>query len=209
MKILFQGDSITDAGRDRRNYHDMGNGYPKYAAISLQNAFPKVDFEFINMGISGNRTDQLFDRIYTDAITFQPDIISILIGINDVWHRHNPNRIETSEEQIEANYRSMLKLLRQQTNAKIVIIAPYLLDFEPKEAWREEVKRVVSIVSRLADEYADVYIPLDQHFETALKTQPTPLYYSADGVHPNQNGAEFIANQYFEAVSHLIQQLSC
>ena len=62
MKIVFQGDSITDGGRDKRNYHDMGNGYPKYAVEFIKEAFPNVEFEFINQGLSGNRTDQLFDR---------------------------------------------------------------------------------------------------------------------------------------------------
>ena len=84
MKILFQGDSITDAGRDKRNYHQMGNGYPKYAAEAIAADFPETEFEFINLGISGNRTDQLFDRLYADAIAFDPDVISIMIGINDV-----------------------------------------------------------------------------------------------------------------------------
>ena len=93
MKILFQGDSITDAGRDKRNYHDMGKGYPKFATELIKEAFPSTDFEFINMGISGNRTDQLFDRLYPDAIAFEPDVISILIGINDVWHRHGTGKI--------------------------------------------------------------------------------------------------------------------
>ena len=79
IKILFQGDSITDAGRDRRNYHHLGNGYPKFAAELISSAHPDVDIEFINFGISGNRTGQLFDRIYPDAIAFQPDIISILM----------------------------------------------------------------------------------------------------------------------------------
>ena len=67
MKIVFQGDSITDAGRDKRNYHHMGNGYPKYTAEILTEQFPEVEFEFINQGISGNRTCQLFDRFYPDA----------------------------------------------------------------------------------------------------------------------------------------------
>ena len=207
IRILFQGDSITDAGRDHRNYHHMGNGYPQYAAALMQEAFPQVDFEFINLGISGSRTDHLFDRLYTDAIAFQPDIISIMIGINDVWHRHGGSRIETTDAQVETNYRAILERLRQQTNAKIVILSPFLLDSEDKESWRGEVERVVNIACSLAREYADVYIPLDKHFEEALKTQPTPKYYSADGVHPNQNGAEFIGKLYFEAVAPLIENI--
>lgn len=205
MKIVFQGDSITDAGRDKRNYHNMGNGYPKYAAALIAEAFPDTEFEFINQGISGNRTDQLFDRLYPDAIAFEPDIISILIGINDIWHRHGAGRIETTDEQVATNYRAILERLKKQTNAKIVMLSPFLLDNEEKEAWRPELERLLPIIRSLADEFADVYIPLDKLFEEALKTQPEPQYYSADGVHPNANGAEFIGKHYFNAIAPLLQ----
>ena len=205
MRILFQGDSITDAGRDKRNYYHMGYGYPKYAVEAIREKFPDADFEFINLGISGNRTDQLFDRLYADAITIQPDIISVLIGINDVWHRYGSGKIETTDEQFEANYRAILKRLRNQTNAKIVMIAPYLLDCKDKEPIREDLKTVLPIVRNLAKEYADVYIPLDEIFEEALKTQPQPMYYSDDGVHPNANGAKFIGKVYADYVEALIQ----
>ena len=205
MKILFQGDSITDAGRDKRNYHELGAGYPKFAAENIRADFPDTDFEFINFGISGNRTDQLFDRLYADGIAFEPDIISILIGINDVWHRHGAGRVETTDAQIETNYRAILERLKKQTNAKIVILCPFLLDSEDKEDWRGEVDRVIAIVRKLADEFADVYIPLDLLFEEALKVQPEPKFYSADGVHPNDNGRAFIGKHYAEAVRSLIE----
>jgi lysophospholipase L1-like esterase len=205
MKIVFQGDSITDAGRDKRNYHDMGNGYPKYASAMIAEAFPDTAFEFINQGISGNRTDQLFDRLYLDAIAFEPDIISILIGINDIWHRHGSARIETTDEQFATNYRAILERLKKQTNAKIVMLSPFLLDNEEKETWRPEVERLLPIVRSLAAEFADAYVPLDKLFEDALKAQPEPQYYSADGVHPNANGAEFIGKHYFNAIAPLIE----
>ena len=205
MKILFQGDSITDAGRDRRNYHQMGNGYPKYAAAALAGQFPEISFEFINLGISGNRTDQLFDRLYPDAIALKPDIISILIGINDIWHRYDGVHVETTDAQIETNYRAILTHLREQTKAKIVMLSPYLLDCEDKDRVREGLKTVLPIIRRLAEEFADVYIPLDQLFEEALKKQPEPKFYSADGVHPNANGAQFIGTVYAEYVGKLIK----
>ena len=203
IKLLFQGDSITDAGRDKRNYHHMGNGYPKYAAELIAQAHPEIEFEFINFGISGNRTDQLFDRIYADGIAFQPDVISILIGINDIWHRKN--NIFTTDEQIETNYRAILTLLREKTNAKIVMLAPYVLDAASNCYLADDLKTVLPIVRKLADEFADVYIPLDEIFEEALKTQPEPLYYSGDGVHPNANGAAFIGQKYAEAVDKLLK----
>lgn len=204
MRILFQGDSITDAGRDYRNYYDLGQGYPRYAAENLRALFPEKELEFIDLGISGNRTGQLFDRLYPDAIALKPDIISILIGVNDVWHRHNFGRVATTDAQIELNYRTILTELKSKTNAKIVMIAPYILDNDDFALIKEQLASVQAIVRSLAKEFADVYIPLDELFEEALKTQPSPRYYSNDGVHPNENGARFIGKIYADAVKDLI-----
>ena len=204
MRILFQGDSITDASRDRRNYYDLGKGYAKVAAELIKEAHPDLDIEFINLGIGGNRTDQLFDRLYKDAIELQPDIISVLIGINDVWHRYGSEKVATTNEQIELNYRTILNELRAKTNAKIMMLSPYLLDCDNKDDIRADLPSVIAIVRKLASEYADVYVPLDEYFEEALKTMPEPRYYSADGVHPNQNGAEFIGKLYAEAIESIL-----
>ncbi len=207
VRILFQGDSITDAGRDRRNYHHLGSGYPKYAAEQMVKDHPDVEFEFINLGISGNRTDQLFDRLYRDGVALEPDVISILIGINDIWHRYGGDRVETTDEQVALNYRCILERLRAQTNAKIVMIAPFLLDFEDNQYLRPDLERILPIVRKLAKEFADVYIPLDEIFAQVLPTQPQPLYYSKDAVHPNTNGSIFIGGKYAEAVKALIESL--
>ena len=207
ITLVFQGDSITDAGRDKRNYHDMGRGYPLYASRQLAEANPDVEFEFINFGISGNRTSQLFDRFYTDALAFEPDVISVLIGINDVWHRYGGGKVATTDEQFALNYRSILERIRKETNAKIVMLAPFLLDKEPYEGMREDLERILPIVRALAEEFADVYVPLDKYFEEAIKTQPEPLYYSGDGVHPNENGRMFIGKHYAEAIKPLIKTL--
>jgi lysophospholipase L1-like esterase len=149
------GDSITDEGRDKRNYHDLGAGYPKYAAQYIKEAHPDVDFEFINFGIGGNRTSQLFDRLYTDGIAFEPDIISILIGINDVWHRHSAKPVLTTDEQFEVNLRTILVTLRERTSAKILLLQPFLLDAEANAHMRPELERILPIANRLADEYAE------------------------------------------------------
>ncbi|MBP3314920.1 MAG: SGNH/GDSL hydrolase family protein [Clostridia bacterium] len=204
VRILFQGDSITDAGRDRRNYFNLGGGYPSFAAPLIREAHPELELEFINLGISGNRTGQLFDRLYPDAVALKPDIVSILIGINDIWHRYNWDMVTTTDEQIELNYRCILERLKKETDAKIMILAPYLLDCEDKKEVREDLCRVLPIVRRLAEDYADVYIPLDELFDEALKSQPEPKYYSGDGVHPNANGARFIGEHYAKAIEKLL-----
>ena len=204
VRVLFQGDSITDAGRDRRNYYHLGGGYPAYAAPLIKEAHPELELEFINLGISGNRTGQLFDRLYHDAIALKPDVISILIGINDIWHRYNWDMVTTTDEQIELNYRCILERIKRDTDAKIMILAPYLLDCTDKEEVRADLARLLPIVRKLADEYADVYVPLDELFDEALKTQPEPAYYSGDGVHPNANGARFIGEHYARAIEKLL-----
>ena len=205
LKLLFQGDSVTDAGRDKRNFHDMGKGYPHFAARLIREALPDAEIEMINLGISGNRTDQLFDRLYPDAIELAPDVISILIGINDVWHRFGTSRIETTSEQTEANYRAILERIKTQTSAKIVMLQPFLLDCEKNQHLRPGLDGLLPIIKRLADEYADLYIPLDELFSEAMQTQPEPCYYSADGVHPNENGAAFIGEHYAKAILPLLK----
>lgn len=206
MKIVFQGDSITDGGRDKRNYHELGHGYASFAAKYIKEAHPEMDIEFINMGVSGNRSGQVFDRIYPDAIAFAPDVFSILVGVNDTWHRYSHN-IGTTDEQYELNLRCILERVKKETNAKILVMSPYLLDHDvpPRPRIREDLKTIIPIVKRLADEYADVYVPLQEHFDKALPVQPESHYYSADGIHPNQNGADFIGRIYADAVEPLLK----
>ena len=205
MRILFQGDSITDAGRDKRNYYNLGNGYPKYAAELIKKEFP--DAEFIDLGISGNRSGQLFDRSSADLINIQPDVVSILIGINDVWHRFSGAPVPTTDEQIELNYRCLLQEIRKRTNANIMMICPFLLDAEKTQHLREGLDRIIPIVEKLAAEFADVYMPLDAIMAEAMKTQPEPMYFSADGVHPNANGAAYIGERYAEYILPLLKSL--
>ena len=121
MKILFQGDSITDAGRDRSDYHNLGEGYPFYAAQYIKEDNPETDFEFINLGISGNQTIDLVNRLQSDFIDIQPDIVSILIGINDTWHRAF-FRKWLSNKVFEENYRKILTEIKEKTNAKIIML---------------------------------------------------------------------------------------
>lgn len=207
MKILFQGDSVTDAGRDYSDSSDMGNGYPRYASAMLQDAFPDLDLEFVNLGISGNRTENLVARLERDFIEIQPDVVSIMIGINDVWHHYSHN-ILTTDEAFEANYRTVLDALKTRTHAKIFIIQPFLLEtVDPGKAELcEELTRKQAIVKKLADEYADIYLPLDEILHTQAEEEP--VYYSADGVHPTPNGACYIGEAYFKAIDPLIKLLS-
>lgn len=211
MRILFQGDSVTDAGRDRSDFHDMGDGYPKYASGMISDSYPDEEFEFINLGVSGDRTENLLSRWDRDAVEIQPDIISVLIGVNDVWHRHSPAdsiyHAQTSDEQFASNYRKLLTLLKEKTNSKILMISPFILDAPAMQPIVPELESIIKIIKNLADEFADAYLPLDEIFKAALPDAPEQLYYSQDGVHPNSEGACFIAEKYLGAVSPLIEEI--
>ncbi|MBE6548582.1 MAG: GDSL family lipase [Ruminococcaceae bacterium] len=205
MKILFQGDSITDAGRDYSNFHDMGEGYPKYATAMLIDSYPDIDFEFINLGISGHRTENLLERLESDFIDIQPDIVSILIGVNDIWHRYLVPPINTSYEQTAENYRKILTAIKEKTNAKIFMIQPFLIGLD----WlRPELEELKKTVDGLAEEFADVYLRLDEIFLADEQWQKDNSFYSDDGVHPNSNGSCFIGEQYFKALSPLAESLT-
>lgn len=204
MRILFQGDSITDAGRDRNDPHHLGNGYPKYAAQLLKERFPDKSLEFLNLGVSGNRTCDLVARWQADCINWQPDIVSIMIGVNDTWRAFDQND-PTTVEQFEANYRKILTDVREHTRANILILEAYLLRNEPgKDTWREDLTPKIDATRRLALEFADAYIPTDGLLAAASVAQ-SPVYWSEDGVHPNENGARFIADYYAETVASWIK----
>ena len=208
MKILFQGDSVTDAGRDRSNSADMGEGYPRYASAMIQDSYPDTEFEFVNLGISGNRTEHLVARLESDFIEVQPDIVSIMIGINDVWHHYEHDLVETTDEQFEANYRLILDNIKSRTNARILLIQPFLLDsvVPSRGILCEELARKQEIIRKLVDEYADAYLPLDEVLHTEADEEPA--YYSADGVHPTPDGACYIGEAYLRAIVPLIELLS-
>lgn len=201
MKILFQGDSITDAGRDRSNIHNLGHGYPFYTAKAITELFPNAEFEFIDLGISGNRAENLRDRWTADAVEIQPDVISILIGINDTWHRA-ANKDWMPDSYFEECYRGILERLKKETKAKIIILEQFLLPVADKEFFRADLDPKIQITRKLAREYADVFIPLDGLF-AAASVGTAPTEFAADGVHPTAKGAQFIAEQYLEAFKKL------
>ncbi len=216
MKILFEGDSITDAGRDRSDPHGMGNGYPKYASELIRaraqvraeaNGRAFEEPEFWNFSISGSRSEHLLGRL-ENMIALQPDFISILIGVNDVWHRHSAtNPVPTTDEQFEANYRRVLEAVKTRTHAKLLMLEPFLLDVPDKLRMRPELIRIIEINRALAREYADAYLPLDGLFTAAEIAAREKNVYSADGVHPNPTGAQFIAEHYLRAAAPLLETL--
>lgn len=206
MKILFQGDSITDCGRDRSDIHSLGKGYPKFSAELIAEKYPDLTFEFINQGISGNRAENLLARWEEEAIAHDPDIISILIGVNDTWHNAGENDNWMKNSYFESCYRQILTMLKEKTHAKIVMIEQFLLYTPDKAYFREDLAPKIEITRKLAREFADAYIPMDGLFAKA-SIEKEPTYWAADGVHPTEAGAKLMAGYYLDAVSPIIDSL--
>ncbi len=203
MRIIFQGDSITDGGRNINDLHSLGWSYPRFVAPSLQELYKDLQFEFINRGVSGNQTIHLLERTQQDIIDLEPDIVSILIGINDVWYYANRGCNFIPHEIFEQRYRNILTAIKQKTDAKILILEPYLLPVPDKQFFRIDLDPKIQIVRKLAREYADIFVPTDGLFAAAT-VEHTCEFFSGDGVHPNENGAQFIAKNYVDAIKTLL-----
>ncbi len=201
MKILFQGDSITEWNRNLNDPDDLGNGYVSVASRLIAEAFPNEKFTFINRGISGHRTWELLARWQKDTIDIQPDIMTLMIGVNDCWRRYDQDN-PTSAEDYEKNLRALLDDVKNKTNAKLVLIEPFLVH-EDTDLWREDLHLKINACRRVARDYADIYIPMDGYIAAMCVEQP-PEHWSADGVHLTDAGIERMAMYVADAVNELI-----
>lgn len=195
--ILFQGDSITDAGRDYQNGEDLAGGYVGMTAELLNKKYPQLHLKVLNRGVSGNRSADMLARWKEDCLDLKPDVVSILIGVNDTWRRYDQN-LPTSAEEYQSNLRTCLQQTKAM-GAKIVMLCPFLLPAEDKAHFREDLDPKIAAFHELAGEYADVVVPLDDIFQALLSSQPNQCF-SDDGVHPNAAGAQVIAGEWIKAV---------
>lgn len=198
--VLFQGDSITDAGRDYRNEDGLGTGYAMMAASWFSAMHPEKNVKFLNRGISGNRVTDLCARWEEDCIGIKPSLVSILIGINDCWRRFD-RQDPTSVEQFESNYRVILESVQEQLKARIVLCEPFVLPYpKDREMWREDLDPKIHVVRKLAKEFEATFVPLDGIFAAAAAKRH-PSFWAPDGVHPSPAGHALIAQNWLTAVS--------
>lgn len=191
--ILFQGDSVTDAGRTLTDPTGLGNGYPKFIAEALSDS----ELSILNRGVSGHRICDLLNRWEEDCILLKPDILTILIGINNCWRKYDSGD-ETPISDFEAQYRSLLEQSLEKTSASIILMEPFVLPFpEDRRQWRETLDPEIQVVHSLAREYKTHLIPLDAIFaEASAKYGCAAL--ADDGVHPTEFGHRMIAELWLK-----------
>lgn len=203
--ILFQGDSITDAGRSYTDDAGLGSGYPLFVAGRLGMDSPG-QWRVINRGISGNRVVDLYARWKIDCLNLKPDVISILIGINDVWHElGSKNGVEA--DKFERIYGMLLEeTVAVLPDTRLMVLEPFVLSGAATEAhwayFHEETALRARAARMVADEYGAVFVPLQDAFDDAAKLA-SAAHWLSDGVHPTPAGHQLIADCWLAALNAL------
>jgi acyl-CoA thioesterase-1 len=199
-RIVFYGDSITDAGRSRdetRPNEGLGSGYAAMVAARLGYELADWNLQFWNRGISGNRVYDLEERLESDVLALEPDAVSILIGINDTWRRYDSN-VPSPIGDFSASYGRVIEKL-QSSGAQVLVLEPFLLPVPPdRAAWREDLSPRIDAARDLARAHGCAYVPLDGLFAQASARRAS-AFWLPDGVHPSAPGHALIAQAWIDA----------
>ena len=203
--FLFQGDSITDGNRSRNLdwNHVLGHGYAYLIAARLWYDHPSKNFHFFNRGVSGNKITDMAQRWQDDTIAIKPNILSILIGVNDVQSALGGNASATAIS-FENDYRALLTQTKEQIpGVEFVICEPFILPVgRVKYNWdkfQQEIMGRQEVAKIIATEFNAVYLPLQDIFNEALEKAPAD-YWIWDGIHPMPGGHEMIAREWTKQV---------
>jgi lysophospholipase L1-like esterase len=203
--VLFQGDSITDAGRKKddpaaNSPAALGKGYAWLAAAELLVDRPGDNLKIFNRGISGNKVYQLAERWQTDCLDLKPDVLSILIGVNDFAHKHK-HGYDGSVEKYEADYRALVERTKNaMPNVRLIICEPFVLKVDAVDgSWFPEFDGYRAAAKRVAESAGATFVPFQAMFDQAVKVAP-PQRWAEDGVHPTNDGSALMADWWLKAV---------
>ena len=204
-RILFQGDSITDAYRSYDNNSNLGHGYPTLTAARL-GCEEAGKVEFFNRGIGGNRIVDVYARIKSDIINLKPDIMSILIGVNDVWSEFAIQNGVDAEKYYKIYSMLIEEIKAELPDIKILILEPFVEKHtateEKYDIFRCEVEKRAEKAKLIAEKYNLKFVPLQDKFDEALKKAPVG-FWTMDGVHPTTAGHQIISNEWIKAYKSL------
>ncbi len=203
--VLFQGDSITDANRDRdlktpNEPAALGHGYVFHVSAELMRKYPEAELKIYDRGISGDKVFQLADRWQEDCLDIKPDVLSIMVGINDYWHLRTSGYGGTIED-YENSYDILLeRTCAELPDVQLILSEPFLLeagDFQPEHL--EAFAAYRQAANRLAKKHNAIWVPYQQAFDDALEKAPGD-YWTRDGVHPTLAGHMLMAKTWLNAV---------
>ena len=205
QRVLFQGDSITDGNRGRNAdpNHILGHGYAFLIAADLGGHHPELKLDFVNRGVSGNTVDDLAHRWKADALDLKPDVLSVLVGVNDAgraWREKKPFDVQAFEQAYD---RLLTDARAANPKLRIVLCEPFIGPSRPDAAdWAVRVaavKEAQQAVERLAAKYKVPLVRFQAVFDAALKSAPIE-YWIWDGVHPTYRGHQLMADEWLRVV---------
>jgi len=204
--ILFQGDSITDAGRDRNiteanNPSGLGVGYVHHTAAALLEDSPEMSLKIYNRGVGGNRITDLAERWHRDCLDLKPTLLSILIGVNDTWHeKQNPGQ-GVPLEMFDRVFRRLLDEARNALpDSRLVIGQPFALKYGAVDyRWYPEFTDRQNIVEQIAHDYRATFVSYQRAFDKAAHKLGLD-YWTSDGVHPTTAGHMLMAKTWIKTV---------
>ncbi|MDG2372028.1 MAG: SGNH/GDSL hydrolase family protein [Flavobacteriaceae bacterium] len=204
--ILFQGDSITDSNREKtkelpNDSFSLGSGYAFMGASQLLFSNPNKKLKIYNRGISGNKVFQLDERWEKDCVNLKPDFVSILIGVNDYWHKRD-KVYDGTIDVFEKDYRGLLNKTKEQLPlVKFIICEPFILmGSKVDKSWIGPFAEYQKITKKLADEFNSLWVPFQETFNHAVEFAP-PSYWAPDGVHPSIAGNQLMANKWLKIIN--------
>ena len=199
--LLFIGDSITDCGRRTDEPEQIGSGYVRIVRDWLLSRDAASAPRVVNMGISGNKVPDLAKRWQRDVLDVRPDVLSVYIGINDVWHGLEPGREGTTIDAYTAGCRELLTQTRAALPAcKLVICEPSVIWLAPHPHANDVLQPYVAACRALAKEFGAIAtVPLHGAFVDANAERPD-VPWTSDGVHPTSIGHTLIARTWLESV---------
>jgi lysophospholipase L1-like esterase len=204
--ILFQGDSITDWGRDRskstpNNTIALGSGYVIFATGHLLLENPDKNLQIYNKGISGNKVYQLAERWDADCLALKPNVLSIHIGVNDFWHTLTSGYTGTIETYITDYHKLIDRTKQALPDVKLVICEPFATKGVKSvdDKWYPTFDLFRKAARNIAIEYNAAFVPYQSVFDKALESAPA-AYWSLDGVHPSIAGEALMAKTWLETV---------
>ena len=205
--VLFQGDSITDAGRNRKtqaepnNGSALGRGYAAIIAGQLLVDHRELELKTYNRGISGHKVPDLDKRWQEDTIDLKPSVLSILIGVNDIWHKMN-GRYDGTPETYRDGFAALLERTKKALpDVTLAICEPFALRCGAvKDSWFPEFDERKAFAKQVAKDAGAIWVPFQEAFDDAVAAGTTPDFWAGDGVHPSVAGHALMARTWRAAV---------
>jgi lysophospholipase L1-like esterase len=206
MKILFQGDSITEAFRKPEEINpafQLGNGYAFLVAAQLARAHPGR-FEFFNRGVSGDTVTRITARWQQDALDLKPDVLSLLVGVNDTAASMRGKAGE-ADGRFADDYRNLLATMREANPAvRLILVEPFVTDVEGcTDGWRPNLLARQLAIAEIAREFGVAFVPVQSALDAALASAP-PAYWAYDGVHLTHAGFQILADVWLQAAGPVL-----